>query len=222
MHKESSQMGGAGEPKLSRATVGRFSLYLRTLQALARDGVETINSSQLGEALGVTDAQVRKDLAYLGKLGYAGIGYYPQELAERIRQTLGLDRPWIVVMVGAGNLARALLRYRGFQEQGFRIAAVFDNDPAKIGQKFDELTIRPTVDIPSVVSATSAELGLVTVPAAAAQSVADSLVAAGIRGILNFAPTVVKTPPGVRLVSVDLTVQLEQLAFLVRSEQLCE
>jgi redox-sensing transcriptional repressor len=222
MNKDDTHAGNHDEPKLSRATAGRLSLYLRRLQSLHAAGSATISSSQLGETLGITDAQVRKDLAYLGHLGYPGIGYYPQELITKIRGTLGLDRSWNVVLVGAGNLARALLRYRGFREQGFHVAAVFDIDPTKIGQRLEDVVIEPIERLAELVAATKAQLGVITVPADAAQAVADSLVAAGSKGILNFAPVVLRVPPHVSLVAVDLTIQLEQLAFLVQSETLCE
>ncbi len=204
------------EPRLSRASVGRLSLYLRCLEGLLRDGAAKVSSGQLGESLGITDAQVRKDLASLGHLGQPGIGYPTQELIAAIRRTLGVDRTWSVVIVGVGNLARALLRYRGFQEQGFRIVALIDADPGKIGHRVDGLEVQSPDKLAEVIATTGAALGLLTVPADAAQGVADALVAAGIRGVLNFAPTVLRLPPGVSLVSVDLTVQLEQLAFLVQ------
>jgi redox-sensing transcriptional repressor len=200
----------------SRASVGRLSLYLRHLEGLLRDGTATVSSSQLGEPLGVTDAQVRKDLAYLGHLGQAGIGYPTQDLIAALRHALGVDRPWTAALVGIGNLARALLRYRGFQQRGFRIVALFDADPSKVGLEVDGLTIYSMGEIPSVVPTTGADLGLITVPSEAAQSVADALVAAGVKGILNFAPITLRLPRRVSLVSVDLTVQLEQLAFLVQ------
>jgi redox-sensing transcriptional repressor len=206
------------EPRLSRASVGRLSLYLRRLEGLSREGADTVSSGHLGEALGVTDAQVRKDLAYLGNLGHPGIGYPTQELITAIRRALGIDREWSVALVGVGNLARALLRYRGFPQQGFRIVALFDTDPEKVGQRVEGLTIHALDQAPAVIAATGAELGLLTVPQEAAQSVADVLAAAGIRGVLNFAPVVLRLPPGVSLVSVDLAVQLEQLAFLVQLE----
>jgi redox-sensing transcriptional repressor len=206
------------EPRLSRATVGRLSLYLRRLDELHREGAAKVSSGQLGEALGVTDAQVRKDLAYLGNLGHSGIGYPTPELIAAIRNTLGLNRTWGVALVGVGNLARALLRYAGFQRQGFRIVALFDIDPAKIGQRLENLEIHALKSMPTVIAATGAELGLLTVPADTAQAVADLLVAAGVRGVLNFAPVVLRLPSHVSLVSVDLAIQLEQLAFLVQME----
>ncbi len=205
-----------GNLQLSRAGVGRLSLYLRCLEGLLRKGTAKVSSGQLGEALGVANTQVRKDLASLGNLGHPGVGYATQDLITAIRRALGVDREWAVAMVGVGNLARALLRYRGFQQRGFRIVALFDSDHAKVGQKLDGLEVHPPEHMPEVVAATGAELGVISVPAESAQAVADALVAAGVRGVLNFAPTVLRLPPGVSLVSVDLTVQLEQLAFLVQ------
>jgi redox-sensing transcriptional repressor len=214
--RQTSVMANPGEPRLSRASVGRLSLYLRHLEELLRDGLTKVSSGQLGEALGLTAAQVRKDLAYLGNLGQAGIGYPIPELIRAIRRALGVDREWAVVLVGVGNLARALLRYRGFQQRCFRFVALFDADPAKVGQRIEGLEIYAPEQIGPVVAVTGAELGMLTVPSEAAQPVADALVAAGIRGLLNFAPVVLRLPPGVSLVSVDLTVQLEQLAFLMQ------
>jgi redox-sensing transcriptional repressor len=200
----------------SRASVGRLSLYLRRLESLLRDGTTKVSSSLLGEALGVTDAQVRKDLAYLGNLGHPGIGYAAPELVAAIRRVLGIDRERRVALVGVGNLARALLHYHGFVERGFRIVALFDADSAKIGQRVDDLEIHAPNRMPEVIAAQQVELGVLCVPAEAAQAVAEELVAAGVRGLLNFAPRVVRVPSGVSVVAVDLTVQLEQLAFLVQ------
>lgn len=212
----SSDPSASANTRLSRASAARFSLYLRRLQQVMAEGVKTVSSGRLGEALGVTDAQVRKDLAYLGSLGHPGVGYATGELIAAIRRRLGIDRTWSVVVVGVGNLARALLRYRGFQEQGFRFVALFDADPAQIGQHVEGLEIHSPERIPQVIAATGAELGILSVPAESAQPVADALVAAGIRGVLNFAPVVLRLPEGVSHVPVDLSVQLEQLAFLVR------
>src|SRR5262245_16421675 len=154
-----------GNLHLSRAGVGRLSLYLRCLEGLLRDGTTKVSSSQLGEALGVADTQVRKDLASLGNLGHPGVGYVTQELITAIRRALGVDREWPVAGVGVGNLARALLRYRGFQQRGFRIVALFDADVAKVGQKIDGLVVHPTERMNDVIAATGAELGVITVPA---------------------------------------------------------
>jgi redox-sensing transcriptional repressor len=204
-----------GEPRLSRASVARFSLYLRRLERFRAEGVKTVSSGQLGEALGIPDTQVRKDLAYLGNLGHRGVGYPTEELTAALRATLGVDRSWKVVLVGVGNLARALLRYRGFPQQGFHIVALFDADPAKVGQRVEGLEVHAPERLAEVIAASGAELAILTVPAEQAQKAADALVAAGIRGVLNFAPAVLRLPAHVRLVAVDLAVQLEQLAFLV-------
>jgi redox-sensing transcriptional repressor len=215
MSKQRETAGGDGA-KPSRASVGRLSLYLRRLENLLREGTSKVSSSQLGEALGVSDAQVRKDLAYLGNLGHPGIGYAIPELIAAIRRVLGIDRDWPAALVGVGNLARALLRYQGFVERGFRFVALFDVDPSKIGQRIEGLEVHPPEAMPAVIAATRAELGVLTVPSEASQDMAEALIAAGVRGLLNFTPQVLRLPPEVSVVSVDLTVQLEQLAFLVQ------
>ncbi len=191
-------------------------MYLRRLEGLIRGGTTRVSSGLLGASLGFTDAQVRKDLASLGHLGHPGVGYEAPELATAIRRVLGIDRQWNAVLVGVGNLARALLRYPGFAERGFRIVALFDADPAKAGQRIEGRPVHAPEEMPTVVAATRAELGILTVPSDASQAVADALVNAGVRGLLNFASGVLRLPPGVSHVSVDLTVQLEQLAFLVQ------
>jgi redox-sensing transcriptional repressor len=220
-HEGASTANGnpGGEPKLSRASVQRFSLYLRHLERWNAEALQVVSSSQLGEALGINDAQVRKDLAYLGSLGQPGIGYYTQELIAALRHRLGVDRVWTTVVIGVGNLARALLRYRGFTQQGFQFVGLFDADSKKIGQEVEGLTVHSPDKLAEVIAVTKADLAVVAVPAEMAQQVADALVAAGIKGILNFAPVMLKLPPHISLVAVDLAVQLEQLAFLVHLSQ---
>jgi redox-sensing transcriptional repressor len=198
-----------------KAVVARLSLYLRELQRLVRDGHETTSSNQLGTLLGFSDAQVRKDLAYFGHFGYPGIGYRCDELITAIRKIMGTDRGWPVAMVGAGNLGRALLGYKGFGNQNFRIAAAFDSDSSKVGSKIDGVEVHHLNDLAEVVRQQQIRLGMVVVPAAAAQGVADRLVAAGIEGIVNFAPVTLVLPPTVSLVGVDLAMELEQLSFAV-------
>ena len=219
MSKSEAVPTPGGEPKLSRASVQRFSHYLRHLERWNAEGLQVVSSSQLGEALGVNDAQVRKDLAYLGNLGQPGIGYYTQELIAALRHRLGVDRIWTAVVIGVGNLARALLRYRGFTQQGFRFVGLFDADPKKIGEEVEGLIVYSPDRLAEVIAASKVDLAVVAVPAEMAQQVADALVAAGIRGILNFAPVMLKLPAHVSLVAVDLAVQLEQLAFLVHLSQ---
>lgn len=203
------------ESKLSRAAAQRLSLYLRCLANWPAEGGK-VSSGRIAAAVGVSDAQVRRDLAALGHLGQRGIGYDARELARAIRAALGIDRHWRAVLVGVGNLGRALLRYQGFRTQGFEIVGLFDADPAKLGQVVEGLEVEPVSKLTSRVPILRAELGVVTVPAEVAQSVAEALVGAGVRGILNFAPVVLRLPARVRLVTVDLAIQLEQLAFLVQ------
>lgn len=196
--------------------VRRLSLYLRQLEIFHESDRRTVSSRELGEALGLSDAQVRKDLAYFGQFGHPGIGYRVSELIQRVRQILGTDKKSNVLLVGAGNLGRALLAYRGFSKRGFDVIAVFDNDPKVIGQKMDgpsSMRIQPLKDMPKTVSQHNIRFGILAVPGAAAQSATDTMVAAGIRGILNFAPITLQVEPGISVSSVDLAVHLEQLSF---------
>ena len=193
--------------------VYRLSFYLRQLEAFHKAEKHTISSKQLGEALGYTDAQVRKDLAYFGQFGHPGIGYRVEELISQLRKILGTDKVWNVLLVGAGNLGKALMTYKGFVRKGFRLAAVFDANPAKVGQEFGELRVESMDRLAVVAVEKNIKLGIMSVPAESAQAVADKLVAAGLRGIMNFAPVSVSVPPDVSVQGVDLAVQLEQLSF---------
>jgi redox-sensing transcriptional repressor len=204
-----------GELNVPKAVVSRLSLYLRELQHLIRDGQETTSSTQLGGLLGFTDAQVRKDLAYFGQFGYPGIGYRCHELIDAIKGILGTNQPWGLAIVGLGNLGRALLGYRGFQHQGFQIQAAFDVDPAKIGKSFEGIPVYHLDDCAQVAKQQQIRLAIIAVPSPQAQGVADALVAAGIEGILNFAPVTLNLPKHVRTVGVDLAIELEQLSFSV-------
>lgn len=197
------------------AVVSRLSLYLRELQHLLASDSETTSSTQLGRLLGFTDAQVRKDLAYFGQFGYPGIGYRCEELVNAIRKILGTDRDWPIGIVGVGNLGRALLGYRGFGQQGFRIAAAFDALQEKVGQEFEGIRVYHTSDLDRITNELSIKLGVIAVPGPAAQDVANLLVGAGVEGILNFAPVTISLPETVQLVGVDLAIQLEQLSFAV-------
>ena len=196
--------------------IRRICLYLRQLEAFRSRKLTTVSSKQLGDALGLSDAQVRKDLAYFGQFGHAGIGYRVEELIERCRHILGTDRTWNVILIGAGNLGRALSAYEGFDRRGFKLVAVFDSDPEKAGQSVpgaESLVIRPLDELAKAMPDLDAKLGILAVPAAAAQQVADRLVDAGIKGILNFAPISLAAPDDVQVSNVDLAVQLEQLPF---------
>jgi redox-sensing transcriptional repressor len=197
--------------------VRRLSLYLRQLLAFHKAGRTTVSSKQLGESLNMTDAQVRKDLAYFGQFGHPGIGYQVEELIGQVRRILGTDRTWNVLLVGAGNLGRALMSYQGFDAKGFRLAAVFDNDPVKVGTRLGGFDVQPLAELEATVRRLDIQLGIMAVPVDAAQPVADALVAAGLRGLLNFAPASIHVPGDVALNAVDLAVQLEQLSFQVNA-----
>lgn len=205
----------AAEATVPKAVVSRLSLYLRELQDLVRDGKETTSSTQLGTLLGFTDAQVRKDLAYFGQFGYPGIGYRCDELIKAIKQILGTNRPWPLALVGLGNLGRALLGYRGFGTQGFKIVAAFDSDPHKVGAIIEGVSVYSLESLPKIVEDSAIKLAVLAVPATAAQSVAEQLVACGIEGILNFAPVTLTLPPEIEIIGVDLAIELEQLSFAV-------
>lgn len=208
-------MGGSSDIPVPKAVVTRLSLYLRELQHLVRDGIETTSSSQLGVTLGFTDAQVRKDLAYFGHFGYPGIGYRCDELIVAIRKILGTDQQWAAVLVGAGNLGRALLGYRGFQQRGFRIVAACDVELPKVGSHIEGVEIYHLDQLPELARKHPIRLGIIAVPASAAQIVADRLVGVGVVGILNFAPVTLNVPSSVSHVGVDLAIELEQLCFSV-------
>jgi redox-sensing transcriptional repressor len=195
--------------------VKRMSLYLRQLESCQKKGTKTISSKQLGESLSLTDAQVRKDLAYFGQFGHPGVGYRVEELIVQVRKILGTDKIWNVVLVGAGNLGRALLAYHGFDAKGFRLVAVFDNDAGKVGGKLGDFQIQPLSELEATAQKFHVRLAMMAVPADHAQDVADQLVSAGIRGLLNFAPVSLSVPGDVAVNSVDLAVQLEQLSFQV-------
>ena len=209
----------SGDKPAPKAVVGRVSLYLRQLEAFQRQGATTVSSSQLGAALAINDAQVRKDLAFFGQFGYPGIGYRIEELSTALRRILGIDRDWPLALVGLGNLGRALLKYRGFRNRGFRIVALFDNDPHKIGHAYDGMVVRPLDALAEAIRDQNISLAILSVPADAAQTVADQLVARGILGIFNFAPMPLIVPPSVSVVAVDLSVQLEHLAYKIQAAQ---
>jgi len=203
------------EPDVPKAVVSRLSLYLRELQQLLRAGKETISSKGLGRRLGLTDAQVRKDFAYFGQFGSPGIGYRCEKLAEEIRRILGTDRMWPVALIGCGNLGQALLGYRGFTPQGFRIAAAFDVHPTIVGKKFEGLTVNQLDQLPVIVEQKNIRLAILAVPDKSAAAAVEAVVAAGITGVLNFAPVTLAVPKSVRVIGVDLAMELEQLAFAV-------
>ena len=200
--------------KIPSPTARRLSLYLRELgERRALDEKATMSSRQLGTALGYSDAQVRKDLTFVGQLGHPGVGYSVATLHDNLRRILGRDRSWNAALVGAGNIGRALLSYRPFDEQKFHITRVFDSNPLAIGTTIDQRVIHDAALIEEELADSDIQLGIIAVPAEHAQPVAEKLIAAGVGGILNFAPRRIEVPSTIVLSNVDFTLTLEQLAF---------
>lgn len=199
--------------KISESAVRRLSLYLRFLQEADAAGVETISSTELARRGGATSAQVRKDLSLFGSFGKRGTGYSVRDLVEEIRAILGLRRRWRVALVGAGKLGSALSSYRDLEARGFRIAAVFDSDPAKVGQRWGEVTVEADEVMEQVLRGQEIDIAIVAVPADAAQGVVDRVVRAGVRAILNFAPVRLRVPAAVTLRNMDVALELEGLSF---------
>lgn len=200
-------------PEISAATVRRLSAYYRVLRDLTREGATVASSGLLAERSGVTAAQVRKDLSHFGSFGTRGLGYDVGHLIDEIQTILGLDRRWRVGLVGAGNVGSALFSYAPFRQQGFDVVAIFDSDPAKIGKVWGTVTISSIEDFAEVAARVPMDIVVLATPAAVTQEVCDRVVAAGIRGILNFAPRQISVPDGVTQRSVDLAIELETLSF---------
>jgi len=194
-------------------TIRRLSVYTRCLLQLEEDGVKTISSEELAERFNLNSAQVRKDLAYFGEFGVRGTGYYVSGLKAELQKILGLDREWQVALVGYGNLGSALFHYKGFTRQGFRITVIFDADPQKAGRSVESVPILPLRELSQEAKGRNLQIGIIAVPAESAQAVAERLVAAGVKAILNFAPSRLKIPKDVRLQNVDLSIELETLSF---------
>jgi redox-sensing transcriptional repressor len=190
-----------------------LSIYVRALQKLRAEGVVTTSSEKLAEQIGLTAAQIRKDLAYFGQFGVPGRGYYVENLYNELATILGLDRRWEVALAGVGHLGYALLAYNGFKKQGFEVVIAFDKDPAKVGQTWEGVTIYDIADAPTVLPGNSAEIGIIAVPPAGAQEVCDAFVAGGLKSILSFAPDRLITPPAVTVKRVDLAMELEWLSY---------
>jgi redox-sensing transcriptional repressor len=195
------------------ATVARLATYLRVLGTLAERGVTTVSSEELAVAAGVNSAKLRKDLSYLGSYGIRGVGYDVATLTEQISRTLGLTVHRSVALIGVGNLGQALAGYAGFASRGFRIAALLDSDPERVGSQIRGLTVQSIADLDRIVAEYGITIGVLAVPAPAAQDVCDRLVRAGVTSILNFAPVVLSVPPHVHLRKVDLAAEMQILSF---------
>ena len=204
---------GAAERGIPDATVARLPVYLRALTTLADQGIDVCSSHQLASAAGVNPAKLRKDLSYLGSYGTRGVGYDVEYLRYQIARELGQTQDWDVVIVGVGHLGSALSTYRGFTTRGIRIAALIDTDPARVGTEVGGITVEPLSHLSKIVRKQHIAIAVIATPAEAAQQVADALVAAGVTSILNFAPAIVTVPDGVDVRKVDLSIELQILAY---------
>ncbi len=206
----------SGSSEVSSLTLNRLSLYLRCLRDLQVEGTHTISSQELADRYHLSATQIRKDLAQFGEFGIRGVGYDVDELGERLNRRLGLDRTHPLVIVGMGNLGSALAQFLDFADRSFKVVAVVDNDRRKIGRRVGDILLRDSSELEKVVADSGAEIGVLAVPAPAAQENYDALVAAGIRAVLNFAPVRLKRAPDIPTKTVDLRVHLEELGFLLQ------
>jgi redox-sensing transcriptional repressor len=198
---------------ISEATVARLPVYLRVLTSLAESGVSTVSSEVLANAAGVGPAKLRKDLSHLGSYGTRGVGYDVEFLVYQISRALGLTQHYSIVIVGVGNLGQALAGYAGFGTRGFRIAGLVDSDRARVGDQIDGVEVRHLDELEAILAENEVSIGVIATPASAAQDVCDRLVAAGVTSVLNFAPVVLSVPEGVDVRKVDLSIELQILAF---------
>lgn len=201
--------------KIADSTVRRLAIYLRFLEEFEQQGADTLSSGALATRAGTTSAQVRKDLSFFGSFGKRGLGYDVHALAGELREILGLNRRYRVVMVGAGRLASALVQYSGFHARGFDIVAVLEKDPAKIGQRWGEVHVQDVSRLEKVVREEAVDLAVLVTPADPAQALVDRLVSAGVTAILNFAPVQLHVPEGVEVKNVNLAVELETLSYAI-------
>ncbi len=201
------------ERGIPEATIARLPVYLRALSALSDRAITTASSEELASTAGVNSAKLRKDLSYLGSYGTRGVGYDVEYLRYQIAREIGLTQDWPVIIVGIGNLGHALAGYSGFVSRGFRVVGLLDADPKRIGEAVAGLTIRPYDELEEIVRASAVSIGVIATPAGVAQDVCDRLVAAGVTSVLNFAPTVLSVPPGVDVRKVDLSIEMQILAY---------
>ncbi len=202
-----------GTRKVAESTVRRLSLYLRFLEEFEEQGSETVSSGALAALGGTTSAQVRKDLSFFGSFGKRGLGYPVPELARRIREILGLNRRYRVALIGAGKMGSALVQYRGFRARGFDIVAIFDVDPAKVGHRWNGLTVLDIAELEQELGRRPVDMAVLVTPADAAQGVADRLTGLGVKAILNFAPVQLAVPDDVAVKTVNLALELETLSY---------
>ncbi len=198
--------------------IDRLPVYARALAILERNGRQVVSSQELGAQLGVTPAQIRKDLSYFGRFGKQGRGYSVRRLLDELQQILGLDREWTMVLVGVGQLGRAILAYAGFAPQGFRIVGAFDADPSRVGEQIGDLSVQPAADLEPALQLQPVDIGIVATPAAHAQSVIDRLVGCGVKAILNYAPIAAHVPPHVHIKDIDPVLSLQSMTFYLKGQ----
>ncbi len=203
--------------EIPEVVIDRLPIYARALALLDRQGRDVVNSQELGERLGVTPAQIRKDLSYFGRFGKQGRGYNVKRLLEELHEILGITREWSMVLVGVGQLGRAILGYGGFTPQGFRFVAAFDVDSETVGEVVNGLEVKSVAELPEALREFDAQIGIVAVPAANAQDVIDVLVESGVKVILNYAPIVAHVPPGVRIKDIDPVLALQSMTFYLKA-----
>jgi len=198
-------------------TINRLSIYHRCLEKILEtqneEELKIISSFKIAEMIGINSAQIRKDLSYFGEFGKRGLGYPLIDLSRELKKILGLDKKWSVIIAGAGNLGKALVKYEGFQKKGFIIKGIFDNNPSKIGKKLDHIFIYDIKEVEKFIQAENINIGILVVPADSAQEVADKMVAGGIKAILNFAPVHIVLSPEIKIHNVDLAIEFEGLTY---------
>ncbi|MBI2759088.1 MAG: redox-sensing transcriptional repressor Rex [Chloroflexi bacterium] len=199
--------------KIPDIIIGRLPVYLRALQRMAENGMKTTSSQELGELVGISAAQIRKDISQFGEFGKQGTGYSISFLIDKLREILNVNRMWDIVIVGAGDMGHALARYQGFSNRGFRVVMVFDIDNAKVGQKIGGFIIEDASTMTERIRSAKIKMAMMTVPASAAQAVADKLVQAGVRAILNYAPTSINVPHNVRVQYIDPSTHLQRMTY---------
>lgn len=204
-----------GSPEIPDIVVSRLPVYLRALTKMSSEGQTITSSHELGDRLGISSAQIRKDLSHFGEFGKQGTGYQIQFLIDQLRRILKVEREWNVALIGAGAIGTALAHYGGFHDRGFRICMIFDNNPAKIGTYINAFEVYDVARLPELLAAHNIALAMVAVPAEAAQQVTDDVVKAGVRGILNYAPINLSVPPGVYVQHIDPVVHLQRITFYI-------
>ncbi len=199
--------------KIPDIIIGRLPIYLRALEHMAEKGMQTTSSQELGEYVGITAAQIRKDISQFGEFGKQGTGYRISFLSDKLREILKIDRKWDVAVVGAGDMGHALARYQGFVNRGFRIVMVFDNDQQKVGQQIGEFVVQNTSNLVEAIQEAGVQVAMLTVPASAAQTVTDMLVKAGVKAILNYAPISLNVPENVHIQHIDPATHLQRMTY---------